>query len=220
MAQTSNVERLGPQHPSQPAIYSQHSNSVPSTPYQQARDLRFHSRSPSPRRGLAGQSPRSVTSEAPRRSSVLNSQPGVCRFESGSEWKKRRIPYVDGGNEELGPPKKEPKRTLAPDEREKLSGDMRELYDRLLPSEESEDRRARLVAKLQRILSEEWPEGNIRVHVFGSSGNLLSSSDSDVDICVTTSLKKLESMHALATLLHKSTSNRFRRGEFAVGSVS
>ena len=45
-----------------------------------------------------------------------------------------------------------------------------------------------------------------QVNVFGSSGNLLSSSDSDVDICITTPLKKLESMHEIAVLLNKSTS--------------
>jgi DNA polymerase sigma len=110
---------------------------------------------------------------------------------------------VDGGHEELGPPKEEPKKTLTPDEREKLSGDMRELYDRLLPSQESEENRAKLVHKLERILNEEWPGQDIRVNVFGSSGNLLSSTDSDVDICITTPLKKLESMHSLALLLHK-----------------
>ena len=114
------------------------------------------------------------------------------------------MPYVDGGNEELGPPKKEPKKSMEPDEHEKLSGDMRELYDRLLPSQESEDRRAQLVEKLDRLLNEEWPGNDIRVNVFGSSGNLLSSSDSDVDICITTSMKKLESMHSIAVLLNKS----------------
>jgi DNA polymerase sigma len=135
---------------------------------------------------------------------VQKSAPVVCKFETGAEIRKRRIPYVDGGNEELGPPKKEPKKTLEPDEHEKLSGDMRELYDRLLPSQESEERRAQLVTKLERILNEEWPGNDIRVNVFGSSGNLLSSSDSDVDICITTPLKKLETMHAIAMLLDKS----------------
>ena len=101
-------------------------------------------------------------------------------------------------------PKKEPKTALEPDEHEKLSGDMRELYDRLLPSQESEERRTQLVTKLEKMLNEEWPGNDIRVHVFGSSGNDLSSSDSDVDICITTTLKKLESMHSIATLLNKS----------------
>lgn len=128
--------------------------------------------------------------------------PRVCKFESGPEFRKRRIPYVEGGDKELGPPKKEPKRTLDPQEEGKLSGDMRELYDRLLPSEESEQRRRQLVQKLDRILNEKWPGNDIKVNVFGSSGNLLSSTDSDVDICVTTPLRELESMHSLATLLH------------------
>jgi DNA polymerase sigma len=65
-----------------------------------------------------------------------------------------------------------------------------------------------LIKKLERMMKDEWPEHNIEVAVFGSSGNLLSSDDSDVDICVTTSLKKLESMHSLAMLLHKSRSSR------------
>lgn len=129
----------------------------------------------------------------------------MCKFESGEEFRKRRMPYVDGGDQELSPPKKEPKKTLNPDERDKLSGDMRELYDRLLPSQESEERRTKLVPKLDRILNDEWPGNDIRVNVFGSSGNMLSSTDSDVDICITTTLKKLDPMHSLAALLHKRT---------------
>jgi DNA polymerase sigma len=140
---------------------------------------------------------------------VLPQALNVCKFETGAEFRKRRIPYVDGGDQELGPPAKEPKKSLDPQEESKLSGDMRELYDRLLPSEESDARRAALIKKLERIMKDEWPESDIEVSVFGSSGNLLSSDDSDVDICVTTSLKKLESMHSLATLLHN---RRFLKG--------
>jgi DNA polymerase sigma len=130
----------------------------------------------------------------------------VCKFETGAEIRKRRIPYVEGGNEELGPPKKEPKKSLEPEEHESLRTQMDDLYQRLLPSDESEERRAQLVTKLERLLNEEWPGNDIKVNVFGSSGNLLSSSDSDVDICITTPLKKLESMHSIAMLLHRSTS--------------
>ena len=60
----------------------------------------------------------------------------------------------------------------------------------------------RLVQKLDRILNNEYAGSQIRVNVFGSSGNLLSSSDSDVDICITTPLKRLD-MHALADLLYR-----------------
>lgn len=206
MAGLANNKSHADQHPTRPPIQSQHSNSVPSTPYQQARDLRFHSRSPSPGRGLNNNSPRSTISEAVGGGVAQRSQPVVCKFETGAEIRKRRIPYVEGGNEELAPPKKEPKKALEPEEHEKLKVQMDDLYQRLLPSDESDDRRARLVQKLDRILNEEWPGNDIRVNVFGSSGNLLSSSDSDVDICITTPLKKLESMHSIAMLLHKSTS--------------
>ncbi|KAK3067311.1 hypothetical protein LTR53_015893, partial [Teratosphaeriaceae sp. CCFEE 6253] len=195
------ADRFG-QHPSRPGLQAQHSSSVPSTPYQQP--TRYTSRSPSPHRGLANQSPRSVVSEAVNgRNGTQRHAPGFCRFETGAEPRKRRIPYAEGGEHELGPPTQEPKQSLAPHEEEKLSGDMRELYDRLLPSEESEQRRARLVKKLEQMMRDEWPGHEIRVNVFGSSGNLLSSSDSDVDICITTPMKKLESMHALAVLLDR-----------------
>lgn len=156
------------------------SSSVPSTPHQVARDLRFPSRSPSPGRGLPGRrSPRSATKESAHVPASQPSIPAICKFESGAEFRKRRIPYKDGGNEPLPPPETEPKTRLEPHEEDKLSGDMRELYDRILPSPESERRRARLVEKLHKILNDEWPGNDIQVHVFGSSGNLLSSNDSD-----------------------------------------
>ncbi|KAK6390318.1 hypothetical protein LTR65_005693 [Meristemomyces frigidus] len=183
-------------------MQSQHSSSVPSTPFQHPRDMRFHSRSPSPNRGLSNQSPRSVVSEAVGQTGSQRVAPVLCKFEAGAEFRKRRIPYTEGGDNELGPPKKQPKKAMEPHEEDKLSGDMRELYDRLLPSDESEERRALLVKKLDKMMNDEWPGNDIRVNVFGSSGNLLSSSDSDVDICITTPLKKLESMHSLAMLLH------------------
>ncbi|KAG8627423.1 hypothetical protein KVT40_004906 [Elsinoe batatas] len=178
------------------------SSSVPSTPHQHPRDLQFRARSPSPGRGLGPRSPR-ANAARPLTSVPQQTQPVVCKFETGAEFRKRRIPYKDGGNDPLPSPKTRPKAALEPDEEDKLSGDMRELYDRILPSDESEERRAKLVKKLEKILNDEWPGNDIKVNVFGSSGNLLSSSDSDVDICITTSFKKLESMHSLATVLHQ-----------------
>lgn len=198
-----------------------HSNSVPSTPHQHPRDLRFHSRSPSPSKTLGHNSPRSSNAEvADTPTAPKTAPPSFCKFEAGAEYRKRRIIYTEGGNDPLPPPKEEPKAVLEPDQDGKLSGDMRELYDRLLPSDESEDRRRKLVQKLEDILNGEWPGNEIRVNVFGSSGNLLSSDDSDgafscfvllfhaltlftVDVCVTTPLKALESMHTLAAILHK-----------------
>lgn len=177
MATTDN-RHLNHQKRGRPPILSQQSNSVPSTPQQHPRDYRFSSRSPSPAKTLAVNSPAA--------SEVVGAHPAprfgqqvVCKFETGAEIRKRRIIYTDGGNDPLPPPKEEPKSVLEPHEDEKLSGDMRELYDRLLPSDESEERRAKLIQKLETILNDEWPGNNIKVNVFGSSGNLLSSSDSD-----------------------------------------
>lgn len=153
------------------------SSSVPSTPHQVPRDLRFPSRSPSPGSALNRQQGR--LSEVRNQVSLQSAPSTICKFETGAEFRKRRIGYKDGGNECLPPPLSEPKAHLEPHEDDRLSGDMRELYDRLLPTQESEDRRAMLVQKLETLLNNEWPGSDIEVHVFGSSGNLLSSSDSD-----------------------------------------
>jgi len=129
------------------------------------------------------------------------------------------MPYSLGGDK-LDAKKGPLKAQLDPDEEKKLSGDMRELYDRLLPSPESDERRAKLVRKLETLLNTQWPGNNIKVHVFGSSGNKLCTNNSDgrpmchyssiilelttlVDICVTTTFKELEHVCLLAALFAK-----------------
>lgn len=102
----------------------------------------------------------------------------TCKYETAPAYGKRRIQY-DIGDEILEKVKEEPKKALDPNEDDKLSGDMRELYDRLLPTQESEERRQKLVEKLERILSKEWPGNEFTVHVFGSSENMLCTSESD-----------------------------------------
>ena len=91
---------------------------------------------------------------------------------------RRRIPYSIGGDQ-LERAKAPPKKFLSPEQEVKLSTDMRELYDRILPSKESDQKRANFVQKLGKILNEQWPGNEIEVHVFGSSGNMLCTSDSD-----------------------------------------
>jgi DNA polymerase sigma len=71
------------------------------------------------------------------------------------------------------------KSKLSEDEERKLSTDMRELYDRLKPSAENEAKRKRLVEKLEKLFNDQWPGNDIRLHVYGSSGNLLCTDASD-----------------------------------------
>lgn len=91
---------------------------------------------------------------------------------------RRRMPYSLGGDL-LPEDKVGLKERLEPAEEERLSADMQTLYTQLLPSAESDDRRRQLVQKLETLFNEQWPGNNIKVHVFGSSGNKLCSSDSD-----------------------------------------
>lgn len=182
MSQAGDFGALALQLPTlpRPPLPSNHSSSLPSTPYQHARKLDFHSRSPSPAKRSGGISPGSTLSEFEGSLRTQAKGPFVagCKFETGMAHSRRRIPYSVGG-EQLERPSSMPKKYLNPVEEGKLSGDMRELYDRILPTRDSDERRTRFVQKLERILNGKWPGNNIRVHVFGSSGNMLCTNESD-----------------------------------------
>ena len=162
-----------------PSVTSQHSSSVPSTPLQLARKYESRSRSPSPNSGLGSHSPRSVSSEANSAMPTLRpARPFKCKYETNvGSLGRRRVPYHS--SDLLEPPTKEPPTALDPHQDGKLSGDMRELYDRLQPAVENTRRRDRFVRKVQAILETEFPGNDFRVHVFGSSGNMLYTSESD-----------------------------------------
>lgn len=203
---------------SRPGFATHHSSSLPSTPYQQSRRHSFDRGPPSPAQGVRDNSPRSVHSETDSKGSSRKATSlAICKYETGMAFSRRRVPYSIGGDK-LERATSMPKKYLNPQEEEKLSGDMRELYDRLLPSTESEERRLRFVQKLESLLNKQWPGNSIKVHVFGSSGNMLCTSDSDgqcslsrslsrhklmwpVDICITTPMKELSSMCMLAKSL-------------------
>ena len=166
-----------------PHLVAHHSSSLPSTPSQNARRLSFGARSPSPTRLTKENSPKSPHSDEDNGARSQNKVPSIagCRYETGMAFSRRRIPYSIGGDQ-LERAKTMPKKFLNPAEEEKLSGDMRELYDRILPTKESDERRARFVRKLEHILNQKWPGNDIKVHVFGSSGNMLCTHDSDGEL--------------------------------------
>lgn len=163
-----------------PHLISQHSSSLPSTPSQHARRNSFGARSRSPEKSTEDGSPKSAHSETETTSRGWNKVRPLagCKYETGMAFSRRRIPYSIGGDQ-LERAKAPPKKFLNPTEEAKLSGDMRELYDRLLPTKESEERRATFIQKLENILNQQWPGNEITVHVFGSSGNKLCTHDSD-----------------------------------------
>lgn len=112
---------------------------------------------------------------------------------------KRRFPYALG-TEKLEP-QKPSKERLDEDVENRLTCDMRDLYNRLLPTEDSEKGRTQLVVKLEDLFNRRWPGHTIKVNVFGSSGNKLGTPESDVDICITTDFKDLEHVCLLAEVL-------------------
>lgn len=206
-----------------------HSSSVPSTPHQHARQFSFESRGPSPTVPNS-HSPRSAYSETNSTLPSLRPLPprfGGCKYETTQMNMRRRIPY-SVGNERLEKlDVRTVKSKLSEDEERRLTTDMREIFDRLLPTDAVEANRKKLVGKLESIFNEEWPGHDIRVHPFGSSGNLLCSDDSDgtcleprpallvtthakailtwlfllVDICITTPWHELEGVCMIANLL-------------------
>lgn len=172
----SDAAHTASEAPVRPPLTSHQSNSLPSTPYQHARNLSFHSRSPSPRHGNT--SPRSTHSETTHLPPSLRKPFAGCKYETAMAFFRRRMPYTIGTD--LLPEEKEGlKEKLEPEEEQRITNDVMEVYDRLLPSAESDDRRRQLVRKLEKLFNDQWPGNNIKVNVFGSSGNKLCSSDSD-----------------------------------------
>ncbi|CAG8448686.1 13567_t:CDS:10 [Ambispora leptoticha] len=93
--------------------------------------------------------------------------------------------------------------TLPPQAEDTLSVDMLSLYETLLPTAESAKRREYFVNKIETLLNDEYPEHSIKVHLFGSSMNDLGSSNSDVDLCVTTEWNGLEKVQTLAKVFRR-----------------
>lgn len=158
-----------------------HSSSVPSTPHQHARQFSFESREPSPT-AANNHSPRSAYSETNSALPSLRPLPprlGGCKYETAQINSRRRIPYSVGNDRLEKLDLRTVKNKLSDDEEKKLATDMREIYDRLLPTNHVEEKRKKLVHKLEKILNDEWPGHDIRVNLFGSSGNFLCSDDSD-----------------------------------------
>lgn len=174
-----------PKPSTSPANLPPHSSSVPSTPQQHARKFSFELRDQSPNANPS-HSPRSAYSESTGVVPPLRALPpramGTtgCKFETAMTHTRRRFPYTIGGDESL--PKSDLqaiKSKLSEEEEQKLTTEMNELYDRLQPTEKVEEKRGLLVQKLEKLLNDAWPGKDIRVHLFGSSGNLLCSDDSD-----------------------------------------
>lgn len=182
--QSANREvpaRLPPSSSPSAPLSAAHSSSVPSTPHQHPRKFSFESREQSPG-ATQNHSPRSAYSETNGSVPSLRPLPprlGGCRFETAIPHSRRRMPYSLGTDRLEKVDSDKIKRSLSEDEERKLETDMRELYDRLLPTEEIEANRRNLVSKLEKLFNDEWPGHDIRVHLFGSSGNQLCSDDSD-----------------------------------------
>ncbi|KAK9237915.1 hypothetical protein V1525DRAFT_419123 [Lipomyces kononenkoae] len=121
-----------------------------------------------------------------------------CPYETALINARRRIPYSLGTNPLPPMPASMIKAILSVEDEAKLTKDTEKMFSDLVPSDESARRRRNFIAKLERLLTEGWPGHDIRVHPFGSTENLLCSNDSDVDVCISTSWRKLEDTCMLA----------------------
>ena len=178
---TPEPSRTLPRRPAPSSHPSQsHSSSVPSTPHQHARQFSFEDRDPSPT-ATNNHSPRSAYSETSTLPSLRPLPPklGGCKYETSQINSRRRIPYSIGSDRLEKLDLKTVKSKLSEEDEQKLATDLKEVFDRLLPTEAVEQNRRKLVSKLEKIFNDEWPGHDIKVQLFGSSGNLLCSDDSD-----------------------------------------
>ncbi|KAF3928014.1 hypothetical protein AA313_de0200855 [Arthrobotrys entomopaga] len=173
------------------------SNSMPSTPrHPRTRPNAGKSRSPSPT-PFALDSPRSAASD-PSTHPAMRTR---CQYESGLVLQRRRIPYSIGSDPL--PEEKPLKDSLSKEDEGRLTTELNKLYFELLPSDESNERRRKFLAKLEKLLNDEWPGREIKVRPFGSTENQLCSTDSDVDVCIVTTFRDLENVCLLAKVLGK-----------------
>ncbi len=179
---------------------SSHSRSMPSTPFHRPQTRSESGASPSPEPPAKNGSPLSLPSDKSHTPPIGRRQYGGCKYETGMQRARRRVPYSLGADP-LDNVKSLLKPRLAQDEDEQLTQDVQKLYEELQPTAESEDCRSRFIEKLEKILHEHWPTSSTKVNVFGSTGNSLGTSDSDVDICITTDCKEMERVCNIAELL-------------------
>ncbi|KAF9583438.1 hypothetical protein BGW38_009463, partial [Lunasporangiospora selenospora] len=92
---------------------------------------------------------------------------------------------------------------LPPESEAKLTMEMIDLFETLLPTEESHMRRTMFVKKIENIIQMEWPGQDIQANPFGSTVNDLGTSSSDVDICITTTWPGLKNVQLLANAFRK-----------------
>lgn len=183
-------------------LEQQKTKSEPSTPLHYPQSTASQRRSPATSNPTRDGSPRSLKSDQSQTPAITRRPMRGCKFETGMAQARRRVPY-SLGPDKLAPEPSALKKQLGAAESKKLTADMQELYEQLLPSPESEDRRTKFVNKLEKLLQSRWPGTNIKVRVFGSTGNRLGTSDSDVDICITTDCKEIENVCLIAELLEK-----------------
>ena len=177
------------------------SKSMPSTPFHRPESRSGSRPSPTPDLAAKNGSPLSLPSDKSY-TPPAGRKYGGCRYETGMQRARRRVPY-SLGPEPLERVKSELKPRLTHEEDQKLTLDMQKLYEELQPTTESEECRSQFIGKLDTILRERWPASSIKVNVFGSTGNNLGTSDSDVDICITTDCKEMERVCNIAELLAK-----------------
>lgn len=123
-----------------------------------------------------------------------------CPYETALANSKRRIPYSLGAHRLLPTDRSFIKTSLTSDQEERLTGFVSAKYEALKPSPESNERRSTFLQKLERLLHEVWPEKNIKVHAFGSTENFLCTTDSDVDVCISTKEAGIETCLLASTL--------------------
>ena len=155
--------------PSNSAHASAQSTSLPGSPFNRPRLAAPPSRSP----------PR-TPQIAPSRTTHNHVQPPVdfgCQFHSPLKI-RRRMSY-SLGNEPLERVTGPIKQRLDADIDNRLSVAINTLYMNLMPSEALKDRRTQFLANLETKLSNRWAGHGIRLQVFGSSANNLSTTDSD-----------------------------------------
>ncbi|KAG4303089.1 hypothetical protein PCK1_000755 [Pneumocystis canis] len=131
-----------------------------------------------------------------------------CPYETALVNSRRRIPYSVGITKPTEIFEWRVKSRLSTKNEDIICGDILQLYETLLPSSENNRRWTEFLKKLNTILEREWPGKKITVQAFGSTVNQLCTSESDVDVCITTTEMELANTCKLARVLARNGMER------------
>eukprot|EP00027_Filamoeba_sp_ATCC50430_P006967 CAMPEP_0168558782 /NCGR_PEP_ID=MMETSP0413-20121227/10162_1 /TAXON_ID=136452 /ORGANISM="Filamoeba nolandi, Strain NC-AS-23-1" /LENGTH=500 /DNA_ID=CAMNT_0008589943 /DNA_START=213 /DNA_END=1715 /DNA_ORIENTATION=- len=130
---------------------------------------------------------------------LSNGYQNFRNFQQKAQWIKKNSP----AEPVPASPAKDPLLGLQPSAAtlEHLAEQASTLFQSLRPLAGEFHRRLKVLSRLQKIITRQWPDANPNLHMFGSSANNFGLRDADMDICLLLDHSKIGSEQKVVTKL-------------------